>query len=123
VNWKTILTSASALLSPLVGTLIAGKGTKYQSIAQVAVKSAVTKIDGGIDKLVESYQSFRTDNEIVAEAQNEFLLLAKQAGFVLPSVAVIQTHVKAAIYDLATAIVPNAGLTASDTIAPSQAAS
>lgn len=110
MNFKSLIAPLLTMAAPILGSVIAGKGVKYQGIAQVAVKSAVTKIDGGIDKLVAAFDKFESGNEVVQEATTEFLALAKQAGFVLPTVDVVQAHLKAAIYDLATAIAPNAGL-------------
>ncbi|RUT27382.1 hypothetical protein C0V97_01025 [Asaia sp. W19] len=115
MNWKSLLSSLSSTIlsvaQPLLGSIIAGKATKYQDIAQTAVKSAVTKIDGGIDQLAESYNTFREDNPVFVEAQDEFLALAKNAGIVIPDLAVVQTHLKEAIFDLASGLFPNAGLT------------
>jgi len=122
MNFKSLLAPILSMAAPILGTLIAGKGTKYQGIAQVAVKSAVTKADGGIDKLVAAFQKFESSNEIVQEATTEFLTLAKQAGFVLPTIDVVQAHLKAAIYDLATGIMPNAGI-AAPTATPASTAS
>ncbi|WP_122050373.1 hypothetical protein [Asaia bogorensis] len=122
MNWKSLLSSLSSTIlsvaQPLLGSIIAGKATKYQDIAQTAVRSAITKIDGGIDQLAESYNKFRDDNPVYVEAQNEFLGLAKDAGIVIPDLAVVQTHLKAAIFDLATGFFPNARLTSSDSPSP-----
>lgn len=115
MNWKSLLSSLSSTIlsiaQPLLGSIVAGKATKYQDIAQTAVKSAVTKIDGGIDQLAESYNKFRDDNPVFVEAQDEFLALAKNAGIVIPDLTVVQTHLKEAIFDLASGLFPNAGLT------------
>ncbi|WP_406586787.1 hypothetical protein [Asaia lannensis] len=115
MNWKSILSSLSStilsLAQPALSAVVSGRATKYQDIAQTAVKSAVTKIDGGIDQLAESYDKFREDNPVFVEAQNEFLALAKEAGIVIPDLAVVQTHLKGAIFDLASGLFPNAGLT------------
>ncbi|WP_336947373.1 hypothetical protein [Asaia sp. HN010] len=114
-NWKNLLSSVGAavvgIAAPALSAVVSGKATKYQDIAQTAVKSAVTKIDGGIDQLAESYNKFRDDNPVFVEAQNEFLALAKEAGIVIPDLAVVQTHLKGAIFDLASGLFPNAGLT------------
>jgi len=122
MNWKSLLSSLSstilAVAQPLLGSIIAGKATKYQDIAHTAVRSAITKIDGGIDQLAESYNRFRDDNPVYVEAQNEFLGLAKDAGIVIPDLAVVQTHLKAAIFDLATGFFPNARLTSADSPSP-----
>gem|GEM_PF-3595317 len=121
-NWKNLLSSVGAAIigiaAPALSAVVSGKATKYQDIAQTAVRSAITKIDGGIDQLAESYNKFRDDNPVYVEAQNEFLGLAKDAGIVIPDLAIVQTHLKAAIFDLATGFFPNARLTSSDSPSP-----
>jgi len=114
------LTSVLALATPYVTGLVANKGAAYQKIANQAVRSAVTASDNGVDKLVSSFTKFEEENPLVQTAVTEFTTLAKAAGFNVPTIDAVQSHIKSAIYDLATALVPADQLTATTT-APSAA--
>ncbi|MBS0995832.1 hypothetical protein [Gluconobacter cerinus] len=105
------LTSVLALATPYVTGLVANKGAAYQKIANQAVRSAVTASDNGVDKLVSSFTKFEAENPLVQTAVTEFTTLAKAAGFNVPTIDAVQSHIKSAIYDLATALVPADQLT------------
>lgn len=116
------LTSVLALATPYVTGLLTNKGAAYQKIANQAVRSAVTSTDGGIDKMVSSFTKFEAENPLVQTAVTEFVTLAKAAGFNVPTLDAVQSHIKSAIYDLATAIVPADQLTVAPTVtAPADA--
>lgn len=106
INWKAILPSIFGALSAIGGVAANGKIAAVNSAAQTAVKSAVTTVDGGIDKLVAAYTKFETDNEVVAEAITGTAGLLRGLGLTVPSVSTIEIHVKAAIADLAGILVP-----------------
>ena len=114
INVSTV-TSMLALATPFVTSLLSGKGAAYQKIANQAVRSAVTATDGGIDKLVSSFTTFEAKEPLVQTAISEFSTLAKAAGFTVPTLDAVQSHIKSAIYDLATALIPAADLTAANT--------
>lgn len=114
INISTV-TSMLALATPFVTSLLSGKGAAYQKIANQAVRSAVTATDGGIDKLVSSFTTFEAKEPLVQTAISEFSTLAKAAGFTVPTLDAVQSHIKSAIYDLATALVPAADLSVTST--------
>ncbi|GAN89899.1 hypothetical protein Gbfr_009_024 [Gluconobacter frateurii M-2] len=101
----SVVASALAMATPFVTGLLANKGAAYQKIANQAVRSAVTSTDGGIDKLVATFKTFESEQPLVQTAVTEFVTLAKAAGFNVPSLDAVQSHIKSAIYDLATAFV------------------
>ncbi|KXV50549.1 hypothetical protein AD945_01855 [Gluconobacter albidus] len=111
INTATVA-SALALATPFLTSLLSGKGAAYQKIASQAVRSAVTTTDNGIDKLVASFTKFEAEQPLVQTAASEFVTLAKAAGFSVPTLDAVQIHIKSAIYDLATAIIPADQLTA-----------
>jgi len=111
INVSTF-TSLLALATPFVTSMLSGKGAAYQKIANQAVRSAVTATDGGIDKLVSSFTTFEEKEPLVQTAISEFATLAKAAGFAVPTLDAVQSHIKSAIYDLATAFVSDADLKA-----------
>lgn len=118
----TALTSVLAMATPFVTSMLAGKGAAYQKIASQAVRSAVTTTDNGIDKLVASFTKFEAEQPLVQTAASEFVTLAKAAGFSVPTLDAVQIHIKSAIYDLATAIIPADQLTATTTTAAASSA-
>lgn len=101
----SLVSSVLAMATPFVTGLLANKGAAYQKIANQAVRSAVTSTDGGIDKLVATFKTFESEQPLVQTAVTEFVTLAKAAGFNVPSLDAVQSHIKSAIYDLATAFV------------------
>ncbi|MFT9448412.1 hypothetical protein [Gluconobacter japonicus] len=115
------LTSVLALATPYLTGFLTNKGAAYQKIAAQAVRSAVTASDNGIDKLVASFTKFETENPLVQTAVTEFATLATAAGFNVPTLDAVQSHIKSAIYDLATALVPADQLTVA-TAVPAPAA-
>ncbi|GBR09461.1 hypothetical protein [Gluconobacter frateurii] len=102
----TSLASIGALITPVIASAISGKGARYQKIANQAVRSAVTATNGGIDHLVTSFKTFESENPLVQTAISEFATLAVAAGVSVPSLDAVQSHLKSAIYDLATTLVP-----------------
>ncbi|MFT8896751.1 MAG: hypothetical protein ABF968_07280 [Acetobacter sp.] len=106
INWKAILPSIFGTLSAIGGVAANGKIAALNSAAQTAVKAAVTKVDGGIDKLVSAYNTFETNNEVVAEAITGTVGVLKGLGLTVPDISTIEIHVKAAIADLAGILVP-----------------
>ncbi|EHH67581.1 hypothetical protein [Gluconobacter morbifer] len=116
INLSTV-TSALAMATPFVTSMLSGKGAAYQKIASQAVRAAVTSTDNGVDKLVTSFTTFEASEPLVQTAAGEFVTLAKAAGFSVPELDAVQAHIKSAIYDLATAIIPADQLTAPATTA------
>lgn len=106
LNWKAILPGLFGALATVGGEAANGKIAALNSAAQTAVKAAVTKTDNGIDKLVAAYNKFEASNEIATEAVNGTIGILKGLGLTVPSVDVVQIHVKAAIADLAGILVP-----------------
>ncbi|KXV50585.1 hypothetical protein AD945_01745 [Gluconobacter albidus] len=106
------LTSMLAMATPFVTSMLSGKGAAYQKIASQAVRSAVTATDNGVDKLVTSFKTFEASEPLVQTAISEFVTLAKAAGFSVPELDAVQSHIKSAIYDLATAFIPADQVTA-----------
>ncbi|MBF0858814.1 hypothetical protein HKD24_06250 [Gluconobacter sp. LMG 31484] len=104
--------SVLGLATPFLTSLLAGRGAAYQKIASQAVRSAVTATDNGIDKLKSQLDKFEAEQPIVQTAIADFSTLAKAAGFSVPTVEAVQIHIKSAIYELATALVPAEQLTA-----------
>lgn len=117
INTATVA-SVLGLATPFLTSLLSGKGAAYQKIASQAVRSAVTTTDNGIDKLVASFTKFEAEQPLVQTAASEFVTLAKAAGFSVPTLDAVQIHIKSAIYDLATAIIPADQLTATTAAAP-----
>lgn len=120
INVATV-TSMLAMATPFVTSMLSGKGAAYQKIASQAVRSAVTATDNGIDKLVTSFTTFETSEPLVQTAISEFVTLAKAAGFSVPELTAVQSHIKSAIYDLATAIIPDDQLTTTTSTATAAA--
>lgn len=110
VNWKSLITPLLTIAAPVVSSLIAGRGTKYEDIAKNAVRSAVVTVDHGLDHVRDLIVSYDRNNPIVAEAISTFQTFASAAGVTIPGIDVIETHVKAAIGDLATILVPASSL-------------
>ncbi|MCE0745539.1 hypothetical protein LWC05_16845 [Acetobacter sicerae] len=106
IKWKAILPSLFGTLSAVGGVAANGKIAALNSAAQTAVKAAVTKVDGGIDKLVAAYNTFETNNEVVAEAITGTVGVLKGLGLTVPDISTVEIHVKAAIADLAGILVP-----------------
>lgn len=121
INTATVA-SVLGLATPFLTSLLSGKGAAYQKIASQAVRSAVTTTDNGIDKLVASFTKFEAAQPLVQTAASEFVTLAKAAGFSVPALDAVQIHIKSAIYDLATAIIPADQLTTTTTTATTAAA-
>ncbi|MFT8804553.1 MAG: hypothetical protein ABF856_05135 [Acetobacter aceti] len=106
IKWKAILPSLFGTLSAIGGVAANGKISALNSAAQTGVKAAVTKVDGGIDKLVAAYTKFESDNEVVAEAINGTVSVLRGLGLTVPGLETVEVHVKAAIADLAGILVP-----------------
>lgn len=101
-----LIGAALALATPILTNLVSGKGARYQKVAENAIRAAVTATDGGLDHLVSSFREFEAANPLVQAAVTEFDTLAKAAGITVPSLDAVQSHIKSAIYDLATTLVP-----------------
>ena len=106
IAWTTILGPVFSVLNSVIPAIAGSKLATYSSVAQAAVKSAVTTVDGGIDKLQAAFDKFENGNPIVASAVSEFTTLAKSLGVELPTEDAIVTHLKAAVADLAGIFVP-----------------
>lgn len=106
IAWTTILGPVFSVLNSVIPAIAGSKLATYSSVAQAAVKSAVTTVDGGIDKLQSAFDKFENGNPIVASAVSEFTTLAKSLGVELPTEDAIVTHLKAAVADLAGIFVP-----------------
>lgn len=106
VSVMGILSPLLSVINAIVPTLVGSKLSNYSSIAQTAVKSAVTSIDGGIDKLQAAFDTFEAGNQVVAASVAEFVTLANSLGIALPKEDAIVTHLKAAIADLSGILVP-----------------
>lgn len=106
---------ALAVATPVISGLISGKGARYQHVAQNAIRSAVTTTDNGLDHLITVFKSFEASNPLVQTAVSEFRTLATAAGITVPELDAVVSHLKCAIYDLATALVPADALKADAT--------
>lgn len=95
-----------SVLNAIVPSIAGSKLATSASIAQTAVKSAVTAIDSGVDHLQAAFANFETRNPVVAASVTEFVTLSKSLGVALPTQDAIVTHVKAAVADLAGILVP-----------------
>lgn len=105
-SFKTLVSPLAALVATAGAAAVSGKAAAFETLAQTAVKSAVTKVDGGIDKLAAAFTTYAADNEIVSQGIDTFQTLATSAGLSVPTLDVVRTHIEAAIYDLATIVVP-----------------
>lgn len=110
-----LATPALALLTPILSGMLSGKGARYQHVAQNAVRSAVTTTDNGLDHLITVFKNFEASNPLVQTAVSEFRTLATAAGITVPELDAVVSHLKCAIYDLATALVPADALKADAT--------
>lgn len=103
-----VISPVFSVLNAIVPSIAGSKLATSASIAQTAVKSAVTAIDGGVDHLQAAFASFEGSNPVVAASVTEFVTLSKSLGVALPTQDAIVTHVKAAVADLAGILVPQA---------------
>ncbi|MBM9400361.1 hypothetical protein JUN65_01975 [Gluconacetobacter azotocaptans] len=106
IKLASFLPGLFATANTVAAATVAGKLSGYGTIAQQAIKSAVTTVDGGIDHLRSAYDTYKSANPVVSTAVGEFATLAETVGLQVPSLDQIETHLKAAIYDLAGAVVP-----------------
>ncbi|NHO33312.1 hypothetical protein [Acetobacter fallax] len=106
VSVSGILSSIFPVLNAIIPGVAGGKLSTYSTIAQTAIKSAVTTIDGGISNLQAAYDKFETSNPLVQMSVSEFVTLAKSLGVALPTEDAVITHLKAAVADLAGILVP-----------------
>ncbi len=118
IDWKSLLGSAGSMINGVVEASAAGKLSTYNTVAQTAIKAAVTKVDGGVDQLKASFDAFETANPLVAQALTEFSTLATTLGLTLPTEDGIVTHIKAAIADLQGMFVPQPPTTSAGTATP-----
>ncbi|MBB2160103.1 hypothetical protein [Gluconacetobacter sacchari] len=118
IDWKSILGSAFAVVNGVAGASAAGKLSTYNTVAQTAIKAAVTKVDGGVDQLKTAFDTFETANPLVAQALTEFSTLATTLGLTLPTEDGIVTHIKAAIADLQGMFVPDTSTASAGTTTP-----
>lgn len=95
-----------SVLNAIVPSIAGSKLATSASIAQTAVKSAVTAIDGGVDHLQAAFANFESRNPVVAASVTEFVILSESLGVALPTQDAIVTHVKAAVADLAGILAP-----------------
>ncbi|OUJ17072.1 hypothetical protein [Acetobacter sp. DsW_063] len=102
----TVLATVYPILNAILPSVAGSKLQTYQTIAQTAVKAAVTSIDGGIDNLTAAYAKFESDNPVFAAAVVEFRTLATALGVSVPTEDAVVTHLKAAVADLAGILVP-----------------
>lgn len=117
IDWKSLLGSAGSVINGVAEASAAGKLATYNTVAQTAIKAAVTKVDGGVDQLKAAFDAFETANPLVAQGLSEFRTLATTLGLTLPTEDGIVTHIKAAIADLQGMFVP-ADTTATTTSTP-----
>ncbi|CAI9120463.1 hypothetical protein [Brytella acorum] len=118
---SALLTSAIAIGGPVLASVISGKATSIEDLAQKAVKSAVTTVDGGLDKLSTAFITFEAANPIVKTAIDELYTLSTAAGLKIPTPDVALTQVKAALFDLATMFVSSDDLKAAEAAATAAA--
>nr|WP_294917328.1 hypothetical protein [uncultured Neokomagataea sp.] len=104
-NWKGLITPALTMATPFLASLISGRGTRYETIAQQAVSSAVVTVNQGLDHVRDLIDVYERTNPLVSEAISTFQTLASAAGVSIPSIDVIETHIKAAVGDLAAIVV------------------
>lgn len=101
INWKSLLSSVFPLVGTVIATATGGTLATYNATAQTAVKSAITKVDGGVTHLQTLFDTWDAANPLAQEAISGTVSLLRSLGFVVPTEDSIVTHVQAAIADLA----------------------
>lgn len=101
INWKSILGSVFPLIGTMIATATGGTLATYNATAQTAVKSAVTKVDGGVTHLKTLFDTWDAANPLAQEAISGTVSMLRNLGFVVPTEDSVVTHVQAAIADLA----------------------
>ena len=91
----------TSIIEPVLGGVI----SKYGSVANTAVRSAITKTDNGLHHLVSVYQKWDAAHPLVQTALSEAAVLIRLTGLKVPDADALETHVRAAIHDLASAVV------------------
>lgn len=104
-----LFTKIAPYISTVLEPVLGGVFHKYGTVAQTAVRSAITKTDNGLNHLVEVYQRWDESHPLVQTAIAEARELLRLAGLNAPDAAGLATHVRAAIHDLASAFVPLEG--------------
>ncbi|UMM63794.1 hypothetical protein [Aristophania vespae] len=89
------------LLTKLIEPAIIGLLSKYNTAAQVALRAALNKSDKSADQLLQLYRSYETSHPLVKDAMDETTRLLKIAGITMPRAELVETHMKAAIHDVA----------------------
>ncbi|GBQ15200.1 hypothetical protein CFR78_04310 [Komagataeibacter rhaeticus] len=106
IKWSAILPDIFAVLGNIGSAAAGNKISAYNTAAQTAVKAAVTKVDGGIDKLQAAFTKWEDSNEVAQEAISGTVTLLRGLGVTVPDLDVVTTHVKAAVADLSGILVP-----------------
>lgn len=115
-NWKSILGSVFPLIGTVIATATGGTLATYNATAQTAVKSAITKVDGGVTHLKTLFDTWDEANPLAQEAISGTVSMLRNLGFVVPAEDSVVTHVQAAIADLAGVYVtPDSATTATAT--------
>lgn len=116
INWKSILGSVFPLIGTVIATATGGTLATYNATAQTAVKSAITKVDGGVTHLKTLFDTWDAANPLAQEAISGTVSMLRNLGFVVPTEDSVVTHVQAAIADLAGIYVtPDSATTTTDT--------
>lgn len=105
----------TSVLEPILGGVL----TKYGTAATTAVRSAITKTDNGLAGLVGVYRKWDANHPLVQTALAEAASLIKLTGLKVPDPEALESHVRAAIHDLASAFVTLDETKAAGTDAPS----
>ncbi|WP_308719209.1 hypothetical protein [Komagataeibacter xylinus] len=101
VNWKSLLATVFPLVGTVIATATGGTLATYNATAQTAVKSALTKVDGGVTHLQSLFDTWDAANPLAQEAIAGTVSMLRNLGFTVPTEDSVVTHVQAAIADLA----------------------
>jgi hypothetical protein len=111
-----------ALATQVVGAVVGNNSLTALNTASVsAIKSLVTEADNGIDQLQASFTKFEASQPLVTNGIQLAVALAKSQGLSIPSEDIVQTHIKAAIADVAAIFGVTAPATTAAPAAPATA--
>lgn len=122
IKWSAILPGLFSVLGNIGSAAAGNKLATYNAAAVTAVKSAVTKVDGGVDHLQAAFTKWEDANPVAQEAIAGTVSLLRGLGVTVPDLDVVTTHVKAAVADLSGILVPQDTPAQVATAAPTAAA-
>ncbi|MCE2566185.1 hypothetical protein [Komagataeibacter sp. FNDCF1] len=122
IKWSAILPGLFSVLGNIGSAAAGNKLATYNAAAVTAVKSAVTKVDGGVDHLQAAFTKWEDANPVAQEAIKGTVSLLRGLGVTVPDLDVVTTHVKAAVADLSGILVPQDTPAQATTVAPTAAA-